>query len=428
MSTKRFAWKDRDTAAQDLMQLVYHAPPSLSQQTLYLLGAIRSNAIVPDLREIVLDSDRGYWDRTYALRALGNVPGNIYFPELASLVNEHFGNRQQVIAQHLKENEDLDELYIPDDLITEIVVFVANHPINEKWLFNRFDQADPQVLCISLTEQLSFLMPQAMSVRLSHRLIDLLEVNPTLLTLDTVSQLYDYGVGDTKVQNFLQEHFDAIVEKSVSAKSSKYSHSELPWTLPLEWPELKAAIFRLRPEFEERFLRDEARRAIERNKHESTWREDLSYRETVIWQELEALYERANANSTQDFWTLYHKTFDDRLSSPVRAAATHFFGKLRDRPGAIAKLAFLARSAHDDWEQFSPVRFEAAKALFDAATPQAWEGLVEALLAASNNLLMSSLRDWIESLTDMLSGIATTFQDHDYAMETRWRTALFHES
>ncbi len=44
-----------------------------------------------------------------------------------------------------------------------------------------------------------------------------------------------------------------------------------------------------------------------------------------------------------------------------------------------------------------------------------------------NNPLMSSLLDWVESLTDMLSGIATTFQGNDYGMEIRWRNALSRE-
>ena|SRR5258708_23349798 len=73
MPTKRFAWKDRDTAALDLIQLAYHAPLFISRQALHILSAIHSNVIVSDLREITLDSERNYWEQVYALRALAEL-------------------------------------------------------------------------------------------------------------------------------------------------------------------------------------------------------------------------------------------------------------------------------------------------------------------------------------------------------------------
>ncbi len=74
-----------------------------------------------------------------------------------------------------------------NDFIDEIIAFVANDRINENWLFARFDQADQQVLCTVLAEELSVFLPQSMSIMLLHRLIALLDMNPTLLTMSIVS-------------------------------------------------------------------------------------------------------------------------------------------------------------------------------------------------------------------------------------------------
>src|SRR5258708_30040680 len=143
MPTKRFAWKDRGTAALDLIQLAYHAPQYISQQALHVLSAIRSDAIVSDLREITLDSERLYWERVYALRALASAPGDIYFPELISIVDKDLLKRQQIISQPEKDLDKLDEIYIPNDMIGETIAFAARHPGNKTWLFDCFDHANP---------------------------------------------------------------------------------------------------------------------------------------------------------------------------------------------------------------------------------------------------------------------------------------------
>ena len=80
MPTKKFAWKDRDNAALDLIQLVYHAPEPVSLQALHILSAIRSLSIVSDLKDIVLDSGNGVWERIYALRAIKKSPAKFIFP------------------------------------------------------------------------------------------------------------------------------------------------------------------------------------------------------------------------------------------------------------------------------------------------------------------------------------------------------------
>jgi len=81
LTTKRFVWKDRDTAARDMLQLAYHAPITISRQALQLLQAFRSLAIMPELKELVLDETRDIWERRYALYALAEIPGDIWFPK-----------------------------------------------------------------------------------------------------------------------------------------------------------------------------------------------------------------------------------------------------------------------------------------------------------------------------------------------------------
>jgi hypothetical protein len=429
MPTKKFAWKDRDTAAQDLIQLAYHAPLFISQHALDILSAIHSKVIVFDLRAITLDSEREYWERIYALRALSNTPGDIAFPELSPIAKQDLVNRQHIASRSAIDLDRADEIYFPPDMTGEITTFTAKHPQNKDWLLDVLDRADPLAVCILLTSQLSVALPEEMSVLLLHRLVALLETYPKLLNLFSVHQIYHYGNGDSKAQAYLNSYFDAIVEKSVSASLVKNRRDELLWTIPFEWPELKAAVLHLRPDLEEKLRRDETRRMAERTKHEKKYREDFSYKETAIWQELGGLFERANKDDNRAYWELYHKTYDDDLSIPVRAAATHFFGKLRDHPGAIEKLALLARWPCDTWEgYYSPVRFEASQALFELATPEAWEALIAAFLVSPTNMLQGFLWDWIESLTDMLSG-ATTIPPISYGgVENRWFKALLKES
>jgi hypothetical protein len=425
MPTKRFTWKNRDTAAQDLIQLTYHAPQFISQHALNILSAIRSEVIASDLRAITLDSDRAYWERVYALRALGNTTGDFAFPELWPIAKQDLVNRQHIVSRSGIELDRADEIYFPPDMIGEIIGFTARHPRNKDWLLDLLDRADPLAVCILLTKQLSVAPPEEMSVLILHRLVALLETYPTLLNLYSVHQIYHYGHGDGKTQTYLNSYFGAIVEKSISASLVKHRRDELPWTIPFEWPELKAAVLHLRPDLEEKLRRDETRRTAEQTKHKQKYREDFSYKETAIWRELEDLYERATKEDNRAYWKLYHKTYDDALSIPARAAATRFFGKLRDRPGAIEKLSLLARWPSDIWESYySPVRFEASQALFELATPEAWEALIAAFLGSQTDMLQSFLWDWIESLTDKLSGVTTVSSRIDGGIANRWFNAL----
>jgi hypothetical protein len=419
MPTKKFIWKDRDQAALDLVQLAYHAPLLISRTALSILGSIRSGIIIPDLQAITLDGERDYWERIYALRALAHTPGDILFPELDRVVERDLSIRLDRIA---RANTDPGQAH-SDDMSSEIVAFAALHPINRQWLLQRFDQSDPLVVSLLLVEQLSYAMPEDMRIGLLHRLIALLETYPNLITPFAIHQIYDCGADDENAKAFLQAYFDVIVEKCLSANAASLPQRELPWTIPMEWPELRAALFQRRPDFEENYRRDEMKREAERNQRAENQRKAVPYQETAVWRELEALYEQAGSNSK--IRKLYHKAYDEHLSIPVRAAAAYFLGQLRDQPDVHQLLDQLMKRPTDTWEHiFSPVRYEAGSAIFQMGTPEAWESLVTACFVSPTNVLLDALLDWIERLTDSLSGNPIPSEHVVSDVAKRWRNAL----
>src|SRR5690349_14560232 len=109
MPTQKFKWKDRDTAAHDLLQVAYHAPPSVSSRALMLLRSIRSPNIMPELEELVFDENLNIWPRRYALRAIACVSGDFAMPQFAPYMENAFANRCNAfrkIPRHRPYNSD----------------------------------------------------------------------------------------------------------------------------------------------------------------------------------------------------------------------------------------------------------------------------------------------------------------------------------
>jgi len=428
MPTQKFFWKDRDTAALDLLQLVYHAPQFISQHALGLLSAIRSDVITADLKALALDTQRPYWDRVYALRALGEVRDGVYFPELRTIVDGALLQRKHIIDQHGSDPEGLAHLCFPEDQMWSVFAFVEQHPTNEDWLLSAIDEADPRVRYTVLIEQLPRQMPHSLSDRLIDRLLSLVETYPELLTLSAANRLYAHYEQNPQVQILLQAHLGTIASKAAAAKPSERSSFDLQSSIPWQWPELRAEIFRLRPDFEEKYARDQARLNRIRDNALERRIENPAYQETIFWQELVRLYEQAQTDSNA-IWQLYHKAYDRHLTIPQRAAAAHFLGKFHDQSGVTHKLRFLASYAQDnDWDDGAPVCFEASRALFETGSPEAWEALIEAYLSATDNLFMTALKRWISRLTDVLSGVDESFEETDYGVRWQWQNALARES
>ena len=419
MPTKRFQWKNRDTAARDLLQIVYHAPPFISRDALRLLSAIRANVIVPDLKKIVLDSNRDQWDSIFALRSIRSISEDIYFPELARCVRQAFKTRQKFVVQWRSQTDQGDDVHFPYDIVEDAINFVACHPSNQGWLFECFDLASPRVLRGVLVKQLFYSSSGSMQKILLHRLIVLLQAYPELLSLRAVQAIYD-SKQDTIAQVFLEKQLDQIIELALDAKPSKRHHYDFVASMSWKWDKLQSALAARRPEYEEYFKQHEMDIASQHAKWQAIWNEDTSYTNTTAWREIESLFMQASNGEDKAFWRLYHQIFDRDLSIPIRSASMHFFGKLRNDPRVIDKLIFFAANADDQWNDLHPIRFEAAKALFDIGTNQAWMGLIEAFFTARNNFLTDRLFDWIECLTDMLSGVTTTFEFDTTRIENQW--------
>lgn len=72
-TTKKFKWVDRDTAARDVLQLVYFAPHRISTLALRLLAALGSTAILYELDEIAHDSSRSQHERRVAQHTITRI-------------------------------------------------------------------------------------------------------------------------------------------------------------------------------------------------------------------------------------------------------------------------------------------------------------------------------------------------------------------
>jgi hypothetical protein len=136
MTVKQFKWIDRDQAARDLLQLVYHAPSSLRLHALQLLEAIRSPSAVPELEAIVFDTTLDMWTRIYALRAIAYTPGDFYMLDLSHLAELGFSALTQ---RALQSKQTVCQLYSPDDLLHDIVLFVEKHPSNRRWFWHELE-------------------------------------------------------------------------------------------------------------------------------------------------------------------------------------------------------------------------------------------------------------------------------------------------
>src|SRR5260221_4795728 len=138
MPLQKFAWKDRDTVARDMMQLVYHGPQHVRHIALEVLQSIRSTAIILELKAIALDTDLLYQDRSDALEALAACPGDISIEELAPFVKRYFEGRWNLVQEARNTSAyamDTDQLFSEGAMLYSIFKMVSTHPVNRPWFF-----------------------------------------------------------------------------------------------------------------------------------------------------------------------------------------------------------------------------------------------------------------------------------------------------
>ena len=390
-TTQQFGWKDRDTAARDLLQLVYHAPEPISERALELLQAIRSTAVVPELVDIFRDEYRWLSERIDALTVIACTPGDTYLPEAQQYI--FIPNNQYYGADHFRHR---------------ILHFVKNHPSNRGWFFDYVDKLswDSQysTLCDiahvkSNSEELAaFFFDRLMAVSVEH---------PELFNLNAVARLH---IDDhrPKTVEWLAERWETLVYLCLT------SPMELVVRLLEQWEELKAVVFAscpsLIPEYE--------------TTQTKLCPSPVDLDQSVVWREMKDYYTRAENGDTDALDSLVQgSTRKDILEA---AAAHHFFGKrLPKHPefteSIIRRMALESQSFRwqdywirqdafdpDHFSAYSPVRFELGDVLRAYPKPAIWDVLVSAYFFVARAHHRYFI-DWIVYQTDRLSGLQVEY-------------------
>lgn len=388
LSTEKFVWKDRDTAARDMLQLAYHAPITISRQALQLLQAFRSLAIVPELKELVLDETRDILERRYALYALVETPGDIWFPEMARF------------AYHVPR--DREDYSFRTELSLESCMTLAEaHPANVSWLFQHVEQ-QPHSMYL---QALMSLVPECGGETglgiVFQRIAALYDADPYLIEIEDIRDLC--SAADESFLDWLETRQDLITyicqgsyAPTISEELRRWIGARRDeWNGVLDW-------------WSKYQLRTLPRRLFEPDPFSE------KFRDNPIWQELNGWYEAALAGDKKAFYQLRTIVYHEQENLARRADATRFLGKLKDQYDVREPLFHAVRYGPVDpkWiyrSWVSPIRFEAGAALCEMPSADVWETMIDAYFIDPDQNLMSFFTGWIAHLTDHLSGIHTPY-------------------
>jgi hypothetical protein len=400
-TTKQFAWKDRDTAGYDLLQLVYHAPLSISYYALRLLTVIKSPKIIPDLLAIVLDESQYRSRRVDALRAIARTSGNIFMPELADIA-----------ALSLNRNTE----FIRSRFLGEVIMLVGKHPVNGIWFLDVLEN-NVKIQRKVLERLLSVTASTDLQRLTMGKLLKLLDDSPQTLSLSNVSNLTRHLQYS---QIWLDDHFDEIVALCIADVGSLEFISVVK-----QWSEMADVLREQLDNFDEILANPPVR--VNRRKHDT---EPPKYLESSAYQYLYRKYLDATNGNEQ---ALNHLTQACRITVtniPFRAVAVHFIGKLYQQFDVADTLYYQSGDVNDDWGSDvympgSPVRIEAGEALMNLPNAETWERLVNAFFIVPRDGLLHYQLKWIEYITDILSGDILEVSDNDSEPRNRaWFKAL----
>lgn len=419
-TTKQFAWKDRDTAAHDLLQLAYFAPLSIAHRALSLLRAIRSSDVVPQLTAIVEDHERDIWQRIYALRSIAHTSGDWYLPQLRGEMTCILQKRAVIIANHPHP----EQAYLGNDLLDDIRGFAARHPKNREWFFSALDEAaNPDVVCGFLTMAINYVQPEEFREVLIDYLLKFLTSHPEQIGLSVIQTLVLED--NTRSWVWLRQNVDKIVGLLASDVTNHVTLS-----IAEHFEESRMRLMGLVPSFELEF--NAYLVEIEQRREEANTRrkEHLShYYLSPAYKHLLELYQHAQ-NDKQAYQRLVRIARKWQGNIPIRAVATHMLGKLRHKYNVTGILCYLLKYAQDDWDNdippLSPIRVEAGEALKDMPTPQVWEEMIDAFFINPTNILSDFMLDWVAHVTDILDGQSTAYAGVLWGAEDqrRWFRAL----
>lgn len=427
-TTKSFGWKDRDTAARDLLQLVYHAPDDISRRALELLPAIRSSAIVPELLEIIKDEQVWNKDASIVLKAIYLAVDDIYLPEL----RKHLPGKVNSFNAHTY-------------MFTETVQLVKRHPRNRDWLDESLQEHFAYVNDLPLAKQPGDLIwlcrmyreGGELSFSVRDHLMRFLEMHPEFLTLEAVTLLYFRDDRPT-TQAWLRERWQAIEDLCLT-QGNMFSPT---WSYYLSvllehWEELRESLFAKYPAFIPVYNRNmDDIWAIRVRNHPP-----LEVTHAPLWQEMAAHYTQAlegdKASRRKLSWGLIMST--DMLE---KAVATHFYARiLAEDSENFWRLIDLVNEGSMGWRWsdqwltqniddpdlnvlYTPAQFELCDVLRAYPSPRAWESLVNAYFFAARSHGRYFI-DWIAYQTDVLSGLAVEYTGATLAVQDRpWFRAL----
>jgi hypothetical protein len=400
--SKQFEWKDRDTAARDLLQVAYYAPKFVRMRALLLLRAFRSPAILDDLVEIVIDGQRDIWDRRYAIEAIASIPDDLSLPQFAS---------------YLAVSGGLDF----DDLIH----LVSTHQRNLDWFFQCLERLDPQAQLQQLCRLTNYWHAEALNPILCQRIIRILDIHPDLFDINVLDTLY-FREGSNGTILWLRDRWDKVIELCLS---SDINHAFL---LLEEWDELREAIFVKTPPFVETYDQKKAESELLRARFRLR---PVNYQASPVWQELHGYFQAASEGSKDDYGKLTRIVRHERINLCKRAVAVYLMGKLKQkydvRPPLFHALLYGPYDANfEHLDLNAAIRLEAGEALRDIVTPDVWVTMVDAFFMRPRNVLEDYMSDWIEYLTDRLSGIEKPYSGMSLGDEDRrfWFRALVDSS
>lgn len=399
MPTKQFRWIDRDSAARDILQLFYHAPGHLPEQAIKLLQAIRSPAIIYELKSIVLDADVSARICRHILKAIAATPGNIDFYEFESI--------------DLFRDSWL-EFY------TNSIPLLKHHPVNLHWIKPRIEQENPASK-LWIYERILKRIP-ALAV---EQLMNLLAEYPKLFNLETAELLHRYG--DESIQAWLNERHEELLYlclvDGVGYTLGKGDSLRIVRVLDA-WPELKTAVFLNCPAIIDEYQTKQT--LYKKLRGETVSDEEIT--ELPIWEALEQRSLEKFKSSESNPFIYLHNFLDERsLLGDIRlvAAETYFLGKYNQQKNRhfISRLLELVRSSDQwagkeylgAWDEYwnfvhFPIRFESAYALRNITEPRVWEAFLEAFFvqpstvaAVGSVLFENRLLLWLARLTDLLN-------------------------
>ncbi len=410
-SSKQFTWKNRDTAAHDMLQLVYHAPPYISLLAARLLVAFRSMQILPQLTNLILDENLNGWLRIYALRAYSATPANKLAKEFEELARAALLQREQNLEITDVRSNSRGILQI--DLLNELSTLADNHPANRTWFFQAIDEAHPLVQRQYLgIDALRHHHSEKFKQIVVQQLFKLLDSQPDLLDFDIIATLL---ATTEEAQSWLNDRLDTVVQMCLRDKDNPIIKH-----VSRRWPQLNELLAHHISDWDEVPSHDtnQRRRA-----------DQLEYKSSPAYLQLMRLYDKAAKSDQNAYNQLVEMARSWRGNIPIRAVATHLIGKLSEQFDAFPILAHQMRYGDVNWDDNlfdSPIRHEAGEALLKFPTPEIWEVLVDSYFISPRDDLLPFQIDWIAHLTEVLSGEDQPYDGLSWGSEERraWFQAL----